>query len=179
MASRDSPALTALFPPIANFGSLAPSFITHVLGFIFSAPDLAFFLTLFLASKFTKDLFRQLMQVYIEDRYQPVLAPAPLAKSQKDALNKSFKARNSDIYYDNLHIKCYYFCQQCKENFETGGAKDHKRVFFALTFLKNRILNCFQQYQTWTKYNQVVLLSYKKFKTFLRKSFVESHIFIS
>lgn len=178
MVSRDSPALTALFPPIANSGSPAPSFITHVLGFIFFTPDPAFFLTLFLASKFTKDLFRKLMQVYIEDCHQLVLAPAPLAKSQKDALNKSFKARNPDIYYDNLHIECYYFCQQCKENFEIAGAKNHKRVFFASTFLKNRILNCFQQYQTWTKYNQVVLLFYKKFKTFLRKSFVESHTFI-
>lgn len=30
-----------------------------------------------------------------------------LAKPKKKALNKFFKIKISNLYYDNLHIKCY------------------------------------------------------------------------
>ena len=91
----------------------------------------------------TNDLFRQFMQAYIEDRHQPAQAAASV-KSREDVSDRSLKDRNPDLYYSNLHMECYYFYQQCKDNFETVGAKGHKHILFVATFLKDRILNCWQ-----------------------------------
>ena len=78
------------------------------------------------------------MQAYMEDRRHP--APAPI-EPREDNSDRPLKARNPDLYYGNSHMECYYFCQQCKDHFETAGAKGHKRVPFAVTFLKDRLLN--------------------------------------
>ena len=43
------------------------------------------------------------------------------------ALDKPLKARNLDLYYGSLHMEYYHFCRQCKNHFETVGAKGHKR----------------------------------------------------
>ena len=98
----------------------------------------------------TDDLFRQFMQAYMEDRRQPAPAPAPV-ESREDASDRPLKARNPDLYYGNSHMECYYFCQQCEDHFETAGAKGHKRVPFAATFLKDRILNRWQQHKARTE----------------------------
>ena len=50
-----------------------------------------------------------------------------------------------------LYMECYNFCQQCKDHFDTAGAKGYKRVFFAALFLKNSILYRWQQYKARTK----------------------------
>ena len=88
----------------------------------------------------TNDLFKQFIQEYMDDCRQ--LAPATaLVEPREDALDRLLKAWNSDLYYGNLYIKCYYFCQQDKDHFKTIIAKGHKRVSFAITFWKDRILN--------------------------------------
>ena len=125
----------------------------------------------------TDDLFRQFMQAYMEDRRHLAPAPAPV-ESREDALDRPLKARNPDLYYGNSHMECYYFCQQCEDHFETAGAKGHKRVPFAATFLKDRILNRWQQYKTRTERNRVAPLSWEEFKAFLRKSLGESDAFV-
>ena len=98
----------------------------------------------------TDDLFRQFMQAYIEDRRQPAPAAAPV-EPQEDVSDRPLKARNPDLYYSTSHMEFYYFCQQCKGHFKTAGAKGHKGVPFATTFLKDCILNYWQQHKAQTE----------------------------
>ena len=66
---------------------------------------------------------------------------APNAKAREDALDKSLKPRNPNLYSFNSYMKCYYFYHQCKEHFEVARSLDYKRIPFAAGFQKNRILN--------------------------------------
>ena len=96
-----------------------------------------------LSATSTEDLFRQYMQAYLEDRWNPAPVPAPTlppADAQEETSDKPLKAKNRDRYYGNSDIECYHFCQQYKEHFDTDGAKGHRRVPFTASFLKNRIL---------------------------------------
>ena len=45
------------------------------------------------------------------------------------------KTRFLDLYYKNLHLDCYRFCQQCEDHFETAGANGPNQVPFAVSFL--------------------------------------------
>lgn len=58
------------------------------------------------------------------------------AIARKKTFNKLLKTRNLDLYYGNLPIEYYYFCQQCKDYFETTEVKSHRRVAFIASFLK-------------------------------------------
>ena len=79
---------------------------------------------------------------------------------RENAWDKLLKAKNPDLYYENLYIKCYYFiCQQYKDYFEIAGAKGHKRVPFAAFSLKDRIFFCWQQYKNRIKHNRATFLS--------------------
>ncbi len=104
-------------------------------------------------------------------------APAQ-AKLREEASDRPPKARNPDLYYRNSHMECYYFCQQCEDHFETAGAKDHRRVLFAATFLKKKILFRWQQHKCRIKSDSAVSLTWDKFKVFLRKSLGESTAFV-
>ena len=101
----------------------------------------------------------------MEDRRNPILLET--RKPWEDASDGPFKARNPDFYYENLHIECYYFCQQCQNYFETSAAKSHKRVPFTSYFLKNRIFFCWQQHKNKIEHDKAVLPSWKEFKAFL------------
>ncbi len=116
------------------------------------------------------------MQVYIEDYRN--LAPPKGRKPWWDILDKSFKARNLDLYYRNSYIEYYYFYQQYKDYFETAEAKSHKHVPFIAFSLKNRIFFCWQQHKNRIKYNKVTFPSWKEFKAFLLKSLGKSTTFI-
>ena len=113
----------------------------------------------------------------MEDRCQPALALAQV-EYWEDVSDRPLKARNPDLYYGNLYMKSYYFCQQYEDHFETAGAKDHKSIPFAATFLKDRIFNRWQQHKAWTEYTQADFLSWEEFKAFLRKSLGESNAFV-
>lgn len=56
-------------------------------------------------------------------------------------------------------MEFYPFCQHCKDRFETAGPKSYERIFLAAFFLKDRVLNHWQQYKTRVKRNQATLLS--------------------
>ena len=79
----------------------------------------------------------------MKDRRQLTPAAA-LVESQGNALDRFLKAQNPDFDYSNLNIECCYFYQQFKDHFETTRAKGHKYESFAVTFLKDYILNCWQ-----------------------------------
>lgn len=69
----------------------------------------------------------------MEDRRNLALQKAQ--KSQKDVLNRLFKAKNPELYNE----ECYHFCQECKDYFKTTGAKCHKCNLFAAFFFKDRL----------------------------------------
>ncbi len=76
-------------------------------------------------------------------------APAASAASAPDVeagdkTDRLLKSRNPDLYNGNSYMEYYYFCQQCKDHFEFTGSLGHKRVLFAVGFLKDRILNWWQ-----------------------------------
>ncbi len=92
------------------------------------------------------NLFQEFMRTYIAKiRDQTLAAPAT---EVRDNIDRLLKPRNPNLYYDHLHMEYYYFCQQCKDYFEVAGLLDHKRIPFATGFLKDRILNQWQQHKT-------------------------------
>lgn len=82
------------------------------------------------------------LDLYIDVNLQKTinLALKSVIKSQKYTLanfascNYSLKTQNSNLYYRSLDIKCYYFCQQCKDHFNTANAISHQYIFFVALF---------------------------------------------
>ena len=124
------------------------------------------------------DLFQEFMRTCIERVWDQVPI-APNGKAREDTLDRPLKPRNPDLYYGHLHIECYYFCQQCKDYFEVAGSLGHKRVPFAARFLKDCIVNEWQQHKTRMQRNRLAPMTWDKFKAFLRKSLGKSNAFIS
>ena len=62
----------------------------------------------------TNELFKKFMKAYLESNQGP--RPPP------EECERPLKAKVPEVYYGKLHIDCYYFCQQCKNHFETTGA---------------------------------------------------------
>ncbi len=71
-------------------------------------------------------------------------APAALVVEAKNDADSFLKPRNPDLYYGHLHMECYYFGQQCEDHFDFAESLGQKRVPFAVSFLKDRILNRWQ-----------------------------------
>ena len=92
---------------------------------------------------------------------------------------RAFKARNFDLYYRNLHMECYYFCQQCEDHFDTAGATGYQYVPFAALFLRDRINFRWQQHKTQVERDRVASLTWDEFKAFLRQSLKESTVFVN
>ncbi len=69
------------------------------------------------------------------------MAPTAPDVEVKDNINRFLKSRNPNLYYGNLHMEYYYFCQQCEDYFEIIELLGHKRILFAVGFLKDHILN--------------------------------------
>ncbi len=105
------------------------------------------------------DLFQEFMRTCIKRvRDQAPAAPAaqaaPAAEARDDT-DRPLKPRNPDLYYGHSHIECYYFCQQCEDYFEVARSLGHKCVPFAAGFLKDRILNRWQQHKTCMQRNRL------------------------
>lgn len=83
-------------------------------------------------------LFRQLIKICIKKAW--VQALTALANA-KDNANRLLKFQNPNLYYDNLHIECNYFCWQCKDYFEVVGSLNPKHILFVIWVLKNHIFN--------------------------------------
>ncbi len=87
-----------------------------------------------------------------------LVAPAPDVGARDDT-NRPLKPRNPDLYYGNLHMKCYYFYQQCEDYFEVARSLDHTCVLFAVRFLKEHILNRWQQHKTCIQRNRLAFMT--------------------
>ncbi len=106
------------------------------------------------------DLFQEFMRTCIERvQDQSPAAPATPAAEARDNTDRPLKPRNPDLYYGNLHMECYYFSQQCKDYFKVARSLGHKRVPFATGFLKDRILNQWQQHKTRMQRNRLALMT--------------------
>ncbi len=127
----------------------------------------------------SNDLFREFMRTCIEKvRDQALAALAAPAAEARDHTNRPFQPRNPDLYYGNLYMECYYFCQQCKDYFKVVGSLGHKRVLFTAGFLKDRILNWWQQHKTRMQRNRLTPITWDEFKAFLRKNLEVSNAFV-
>ena len=93
--------------------------------------------------------------------------------------DRVLKARNPDLYYKSSHMKCYYFCRQCEDHFDTAGATGHQRVPFAASFLQNKINFRWQQHKTQVESDNTVPPIWSKFKVFLHQSLGESTSFVT
>ena len=95
---------------------------------------------------------------------------------QEEPRKGQLTARFSDFYYKKSHIECYYFCQQCKDHFNTAGVTRSNRTPFATFFLCGRISFCQHLYKC---QGQVEPLPWINFKAFLRKNLSDSQVFVN
>ncbi len=123
------------------------------------------------------DFFQEFMRTFIE-KTQATAALAASATKARNNTDRPLKPQNPDLYYGHLYMECYYFCQQCEDHFEVAGSLGHKRVPFAIGFLKDRILNRWQHHKTRMQRNRLAPMTWDKFKVFLRKSLGESNAFV-
>ena len=65
-----------------------------------------------------------------------VLAPAPIIA---EVYREKLKACSPALYRGKSHMDCYNFCQQWKDYFATARATGPTRIFFATSFLRDRI----------------------------------------
>ena len=78
-------------------------------------------------------LFKQFMKAYLK-------AQVPgRTEVDSEPCKQSLKARFPDLYYSNSHMDCHQFCQQCKDYFETAGAKGPNKILFAALFLRRLV----------------------------------------
>lgn len=57
--------------------------------------------------------------------------------SLRNNTDRSLKAKNSDLYDENLYIEYYYLYQQYEKYFITIKAKKHQRISFNTGFFKD------------------------------------------
>ena len=95
-----------------------------------------------IAPSLDNELFKQFIKAYLEAQVpgQTEVDPKPC--------KQPLKAQFPDLYYSNLHINCYQFCQQCKDHFETAGAKWLNKILFAALFLRGLVI------QQWLQHKQ-------------------------
>ncbi len=55
--------------------------------------------------------------------------------SKDGAKDKAIKAKLSDVYHSKSHMKCYNFCQQCKNHFAIIEAIKPNQIPFTTFFL--------------------------------------------
>ena len=85
---------------------------------------------------YSKEDFQSMMKVCMDSILQAqVVCPTEPASHQEDQL----KAMLPDFYYGKSHMKCYHFCQQCENHFDTADAIGFNRIPFATSFLCNQI----------------------------------------
>lgn len=63
------------------------------------------------------NLFQEFMRTCIK-RVRDQVPVTLSAKARKEALDRSLKPQNLDLYYGQLHMKCYNCYQQYKDHFE-------------------------------------------------------------
>ena len=102
---------------------------------VLPAPTLTPATTPAVALSSDNELFKQFMKAYLQAQMPAQIAP----ETDSEPCKQLLKARFPDLYYGNLHMDCYQFCQQCKDHFETFGAKRSNRIAFAALFLRELV----------------------------------------
>ena len=117
------------------------------------------------------ELFKQFMKAYLEAQVPGRTEVDP--KPRKLPL----KARFPDLYYGNLHMDCYQFCQQSEDYFKTAGAKRPNRILFAALFLRGSVTQRWLQHKR--RCDGAVLMTWPEFKKFFQKNLGNSRAFIN
>ena len=134
--------------------------------------------------KYSEDDLQRIFKAVLEARAPvpaPVSAPAPTpapAPIVAEGTQKKLKARSPDIYHGRSHMDCYNFCQQCEDYFATARATGPTRIFFAASFLRDRISFRWQRYKWRYDAETPVPVTWNKFKAFLRRSLCNSQAFV-
>ena len=113
------------------------------------------------------------LKLFVQGQQQAQSLIAPWALEPRE---RPLKARFPDLYYGNLHMDCYRFCQQCKDYFETAKAKRPNRIPFAALFLRRLVIQRWLQYKR--RHNGTVPITWPEFKDLLRKNLGDSRAFI-
>ena len=80
----------------------------------------------------TKDFFTKFMKMFME-------TTQARDQEQLEPQKRPLKTRIPKTYSEKSHMNCYHFCQQCEDYFETSGAIEINRIFFAASFLCSSI----------------------------------------
>ena len=117
----------------------------------------------------TDELFKQFMKTYLEAQTQT-------AQGQAEPQKQPLKAWFPNLYWGNLHMDCYRFCQQCEDHFKTAGAKKSNRIPFAASFLRGGVTQRWLQYKR--RHDEAIPMTWPEFKDFLRKNLGDSRAFV-
>ena len=102
------------------------------------APTPALASALSLPGRYTnKDLQRAtklVLELFVKDQEHSQLQPNSAPYKQL------VKVWFSELYYENSHLDCYHFCQQCKGHFKTARINRPNQIFFATSFLYRAIV---------------------------------------
>ena len=113
------------------------------------------------------------LKLFVQGQQQ---AQSRIASPALEPRERPLKARFPDLYYSNLHMDCYRFCQQCEDHFETAKAKAPNRIPFAALFLRGLVT------QRWLYHKQrhdgVAPMTWPEFKDFFRKNLGDSRAFV-
>lgn len=61
-------------------------------------------------------------------------------KPKVGVLQTTLQDLAANLYYGNLYIDCYWFCQQCKDYFDTAEANGANCILFAALFFRGLIV---------------------------------------
>ena len=84
-----------------------------------------------LVLKYSKTDQMKILKIFSETKGQEPKAEV--------ARKRLLKANVPDVYFEKLHMDCYYFCQQCEDHFVTAGATGSNHTPFAASFLCGKI----------------------------------------
>ena len=122
------------------------------------------------APSLDNELFKQFIKAYLGAQ---VPGRTELDPEPREQL---LKTRFSDLYYGNLHMDCYRFCQQREDHFETPGAKGPNRILFAASFLRGSVTQQWLQHKR--RRGGALPMTCVEFKDFLRKNLGDSRVFV-
>ena len=89
---------------------------------------------------------------------------------------RPLKAQFWDLYYGNSHMDCYRFYLQCKDHFETIGAKESNGIPFAALFLRGLVTQQWLHYKQY--HNRAAPMTWSEFKDFFRKNLGDFKVFV-
>ena len=98
------------------------------------------------------------------------------AEIDAEPRERPLKARLSDLYYEDLHIEYYWFCQQCEDHFNTARAKGSNQIPFAASFLRKKALRRWLQYKR--QNNGAKPMTWPEFNDFFRTNLGDSKAFV-